>query len=187
MEKLVRKFKSHKEADVADREFYLSLTPEQRLETLEALLYSFTVEYTDYIPSFIARLNRAQVDYLLIGGYATACHAIPRFNMDADFFIHNTPKNIENVVKCATEITPDITQEDMTINLTTTGRFQFGKSPNLVDIHTNISDVSFSEARQNRKTLNFMKIPTVFIGRDALVQNKRALGRHMDRWDLEYF
>jgi len=34
MKKVVRKFNSHKEAYAADRQFYLSLTPEQRLDIL---------------------------------------------------------------------------------------------------------------------------------------------------------
>lgn len=32
MDKVVRKFKSHAEAERADREYYRSLTPEQRME-----------------------------------------------------------------------------------------------------------------------------------------------------------
>ena len=32
MEKVVRKFESHEEAERADREFYRSLTPKQRVE-----------------------------------------------------------------------------------------------------------------------------------------------------------
>lgn len=34
MERIVRQFESHAEADAADRTYYLSLTPRQRLEIL---------------------------------------------------------------------------------------------------------------------------------------------------------
>lgn len=38
MEKVVRVFKSHEEADRADREYYLSLTPAQRLSIVFTLV-----------------------------------------------------------------------------------------------------------------------------------------------------
>jgi hypothetical protein len=39
MEKIVRKFASHEEADKADAEYYRALTPEQRLEILFELVH----------------------------------------------------------------------------------------------------------------------------------------------------
>jgi hypothetical protein len=41
MEKVVRKFKSHQEADQADRDYYLSLTPEERIRILMQLIEDF--------------------------------------------------------------------------------------------------------------------------------------------------
>ncbi len=38
MEKVVRKYRSHQEAEEADIEYYRSLTPEQRLEILYTLV-----------------------------------------------------------------------------------------------------------------------------------------------------
>jgi hypothetical protein len=38
MEKCVRKFSSHAEAEAADRDYYLSLTPEQRMDMLLELV-----------------------------------------------------------------------------------------------------------------------------------------------------
>jgi hypothetical protein len=38
MEKVVRKFKSHEDAERADREFYRSLTPNQRLNILMQMI-----------------------------------------------------------------------------------------------------------------------------------------------------
>ena len=39
MEKVVRIFRSHQEADEADREYFRSLTPQQRLEIFLDLLW----------------------------------------------------------------------------------------------------------------------------------------------------
>ena len=41
MERVVRKFRSHAESDEADRDFYLSRTPDERLDILLELIARF--------------------------------------------------------------------------------------------------------------------------------------------------
>ncbi|MGA9452773.1 MAG: hypothetical protein WBW41_15680 [Verrucomicrobiia bacterium] len=55
MEKVARKFRSFAEADKADREFYQSLSPEQRLEMLCDLIAS---SYPDEIEQRLERVCR---------------------------------------------------------------------------------------------------------------------------------
>ena len=45
MERIVRRFDSHAEADAADRAYYLSLTPQQRLEILFELVRLYREEH----------------------------------------------------------------------------------------------------------------------------------------------
>ena len=45
MEPVIRKFDSHAQAEVADRDFYRSLTPEQRLEILFDLVARYREEH----------------------------------------------------------------------------------------------------------------------------------------------
>ena len=47
MEKRVRKFKSHAEAEDADREYYRSLTPEQRMKILFQLIEEGRIEASE--------------------------------------------------------------------------------------------------------------------------------------------
>ncbi|NOT02949.1 MAG: hypothetical protein HOP29_20315 [Phycisphaerales bacterium] len=47
MNKTVRKFSSHAEADAADREYYRGLTPRERLEVLLALVDQQLKEYDE--------------------------------------------------------------------------------------------------------------------------------------------
>jgi hypothetical protein len=44
VEKVVRIFNSHAEADAADREFYRSLTPQQRIDILLEMLATYREE-----------------------------------------------------------------------------------------------------------------------------------------------
>jgi hypothetical protein len=66
-ERSVQKFSSHDEADRAEREYYNSLSPEQRVEVLLELMNRAE---TSPIPlpkewrEFIALLNSNRVDYL---------------------------------------------------------------------------------------------------------------------------
>ena len=55
MEKVARKFRSFAEADKADREFYQSLLPEQRLEMLCELI---ATSYPDEIKQRLERVCR---------------------------------------------------------------------------------------------------------------------------------
>ena len=50
-----------------------------------------------------AALNAAQAKYLLIGGYAVAHHAQPRFTKDLDVWVEPTPENAARVLRALTE------------------------------------------------------------------------------------
>lgn len=62
---------------------------------------------------------------------------------------------------------------------------QFGVPPYRIDLMTGVSGLSFEDAWQTRVEERFEDVPAPFIGRAALVRNKRASGRTKDRADLE--
>ncbi len=49
---------------------------------------------------FIEFLNKNRVKYLIVGGYAFAFYAEPRFTKDIDFFVEISDKNAENMETC---------------------------------------------------------------------------------------
>jgi hypothetical protein len=70
---VVRVFNSFEEADQADREYWWSKTPEERLRELERLRqlnygYGQGRPFPDF-RQFLESLNSAQVKYLVVGGY----------------------------------------------------------------------------------------------------------------------
>ena len=61
-----------------------------------------------------------------------------------------------------------------------------GIKPLCIEVLTKISGISFDEAAANRVRANVDGRLVSVIGRDALVRNKRAAGRHKDLDDAEW-
>ena len=134
---------------------------------------------------FIGLLNSHGVDYLIVGGHAVAFHGYPRFTGDTDFFVRPTAKNAERLMRVLGafgfgDIGLDIgtfTLPDKVV--------QLGRPPNRIDLLTSISGVGFEAGWDSRVAAELDGLPVWFIGREALLQNKRAAGRIKDADDIE--
>ncbi|MGH9518766.1 MAG: hypothetical protein ACRD2D_03920, partial [Terriglobales bacterium] len=62
---------------------------------------------------------------------------------------------------------------------------QLGAEPVRVDILTEVSGLSFTEAWQHRELGNFGPVAVPIIGREDFIRNKRASGRLTDLGDIE--
>jgi hypothetical protein len=58
MERVVRKFSSHAQSDRADREYYLSLTPQQRMEIMLELVARYRESFGDEAAQGLKRVYR---------------------------------------------------------------------------------------------------------------------------------
>jgi hypothetical protein len=133
----------------------------------------------------LAALNAAGASYLVVGGYALAVHAEPRFTRDLDVWIDADPANATRVWQALadfgaplSELTPaDLTSPELV--------FQIGVAPSRVDILTSIDGVTFAEAWPHRVRHSYGDQLVPFIGFDELVRNKRASGRAQDLADVE--
>ncbi len=132
-----------------------------------------------------AALNDSGARYLLVGGYAVALHAQPRFTKDLDVWIDLEAENVARVFAALrsfgaplTDVSAeDLAQPDLV--------FQIGVAPNRVDVMTSIDGVAFSEAWAARETTRYADQDVPVIGRAHLIQNKRASGRPQDLIDVE--
>ncbi|MBU1247706.1 MAG: nucleotidyl transferase AbiEii/AbiGii toxin family protein, partial [Proteobacteria bacterium] len=52
---------------------------------------------------FIELLNKNEVRYLVVGGYAFSFHAEPRFTKDMDFFIEISDENSSRLMRALSE------------------------------------------------------------------------------------
>ena len=75
-----------------------------------------------------------------------------------------------------------VSREDLVIPGTV---IQIGVAPRRIDLLTEVSGVDFEAAWASRVTHAVTSLQVPFLGRDALVRNKRAIGRPKDLADLD--
>lgn len=61
---------------------------------------------------------------------------------------------------------------------------QLGRAPNRIDLLTSITGVTTDEALATKVKAELDGIPVFILGKDALIRNKRAVGRPQDIADL---
>ncbi len=132
-----------------------------------------------------AELNAAGGEYLLVGGYALAIHAAPRFTADLDVWIRRTPENALRVHGALARFGAPL--GDLTAGDLATPKivFQMGVRPNRIDVLTSIDGVQFEEAWPDRVEATFGGERVPVIGRAHLILNKRAAGRPQDLLDVD--
>jgi hypothetical protein len=131
-----------------------------------------------------AALNATGARYLLVGGYAVAFHAQPRFTKDLDIWTEPEAVNAERVHEALRRFGAPL-QELTTADLTRSGTvFQIGVPPNRIDIVTAIDGVVFLEAWSDHVKTTYGAEPVPVIGRRHLIENKRASGRPQDLLDV---
>ena len=134
---------------------------------------------------FFELLNKHEVTYLVVGGYAYAIHVEPRFTKDLDIFIKRDNENVLKILKTLHDFgfgSLELNEHDL---LEPNQIIQLGYPPLRIDILTSISGVNFDEAWPKRVTGNYGSQKVFFIGREELRKNKKATGRKSDLEDLE--
>jgi hypothetical protein len=134
--------------------------------------------------AFIESLNSGGVEYLVVGAVALAHHCFPRYTGDLDILIRNSPENaqrLERVLQGFGFGDPGLTAADFVDSYQVV---QLGFPPNRIDLLTSITGVPFDDAWMGRIVAELDGMPVNFIGRQALIQNKRATGRPQDLADL---
>jgi hypothetical protein len=129
--------------------------------------------------------NKHRVRYCIVGAYAVAFHARPRYTKDMDILVEPSMENGRNIVAALEEFgfgALKVTAED----LAKPDRFiQLGYEPVRVDLLTSIEGCTFRRVWKNRSHGRYGRQRAFFIGRDELICNKRVAGRRQDQADLE--
>ncbi len=130
-------------------------------------------------------LNDNGVDFLIVGGYAVAFHGAPRFTGDLDILVRPTPEHIDRMLDVLREFgfpTNDVTASEL---LQQHSILQLGRVPVQIHVMTNITGVDWDQAWASRERGAYSDVPVLFIGREALLANKRAVGRNKDLADVQ--
>ena len=129
--------------------------------------------------------NKHRVRYCIVGAYAVAFHARPRYTKDMDILIEPSVDNGQKVVEALKEFgfgglklgPEDVAHPGKVV--------QLGYEPLRVDLLTSIAGCTFAQVWKHRVQGKYGKQPTVFIGREDLIRNKRLAGRRQDQADVE--
>ena len=134
---------------------------------------------------FIGLFHSQGVEFVMVGGFALAFHGAPRFTEDIDFLVRSTPENAERIEAAINAFGfggLGITKDDF---LVPEQVIQLGRPPNRIDILTSISGVSWEEAWASRTAADLGGLEVWCIGKERLIENKRATGRVQDLADVE--
>jgi hypothetical protein len=133
---------------------------------------------------FVAVLNKNKVEYVIVGSFALAFHGYPRATGDIDFWIRPTPVNIKALFRALGEFgfqKLDISEDDLI-----SGKIiQLGYPPVRIDLITMLDGLKEDDIWKTRAKGKFGNHAVFYLGREAFVKNKRALGRYKDLADLE--
>ena len=130
-------------------------------------------------------LEKNNVRYMIVGGYAIAFHGYPRFTKDIDIFFLNTKENIIKLrdALLAFGFTPESIPQKV---FSEKGNIiQFGIVPVRVDLLNKIDGVSFEKAEKHIVRGRYGKTCVNFIGRVELIKNKKSSGRLQDKADAQ--
>lgn len=146
-----------------------------------------TPELNDDFRDLLQCLREASVEFLVVGAHALAAHGLPRATGDLDVLVRPEPGNATRVYRALAAFGAPLAAHGVEErDFETPGTvYQIGLPPRRIDVLTEISGVGFDEAWRTRLVLQVSGEPLAFLGRDALIANKRAAGRPKDLVDVD--
>lgn len=134
---------------------------------------------------FIRLCKKHDVRYLIIGGFAVSVHGYPRYTKDLDVGIELSNENAERMLLVIEEFgfgVLGLKKEDF---LQKDGIIQLGHEPLRIDILNDLDAVSFNDAWNNRKIVQYEGVDIDFVGYEELLKLKKKAGRPQDIADIK--
>jgi hypothetical protein len=133
---------------------------------------------------FLELLNSRGVDYVIVGAQSLAFHGRPRHTGDLDILVRPTPHNARLLLALLNQFGFEQSRFKETDFLQPEQIIQLGRVPNRIDLLTSLTGVTTDEEFDAKVSAIIDGIPVFVLGRDALIRNKRAVGRPQDLADL---
>jgi hypothetical protein len=133
-------------------------------------------------------LARAEAEFVLIGGWALAVHGYGRGTDDLDVLVRPSPENATKVFAALQTFGAPLLQHKVSEQTFAEPGYGYriGFKPNLIEILTTISGVSFDEVWADKVIIMIGGVEVPVMGRRTLLANKRAAGRAKDLADVEW-
>lgn len=133
---------------------------------------------------FLSSLNKHNVKYCIIGAYAVAFYAKPRYTKDIDILVEPSQGNARCILKALDEFgfgEIGVSVEDLTLE---GNILQLGFEPLRIDLLNKLEGFEFQDIWKNRVIGGYGSEKVYFIGLDDLIENKKMSDRPSDRIDL---
>ena len=131
-------------------------------------------------------LQQANVAFVIVGAHALAAHGLPRATGDIDILVEPSGENAVRVMRALAAFgAPTHAHGVEAGDFATPGQaYQIGLPPRRIDLLTSIDGITFEEAFRSRIEVIVDGLDLPFLGRAALLVNKRAAGRPKDLVDV---
>jgi predicted nucleotidyltransferase len=137
----------------------------------------------DDFKEFLNSLNKNNVEYLLLGGWAVGIYSQPRATGDMDVLIAIDDANVDRLHKALCEFGAPTVDKS---HFKEIGRiFRMGRPPMRIEIINQASGIDIKDCYARRKIVNVDGIAISMISREDLIKNKKAAGREKDLADVE--
>jgi len=133
---------------------------------------------------FIYALNKNEVRYLLVGGYAVILHGYVRSTADMDIWVDKTKENLESLNTALYEFgSPSIPEgEFLGSEFDVWG---IGREPNRIKILSEVKGLLFEVAYKETEIYKQGNLQISYIDFNHLLKAKSAAGRYKDKNDIE--
>ena len=140
----------------------------------------FNVDFVE----FLQLLDKYQVEYLLVGGYAVILHGYNRSTGDMDLWVNKSEENYTKLQKVYSDFGIPIFSEN-DFNSEEFDVWSIGKEPIKIEILTDVIGLVFNESFKKCNWFDMEKFKIPFVDIDDLFKTKLATGRYKDLADIE--
>jgi len=133
---------------------------------------------------FLGLLNKHDVKYCIVGAFALAFHAEPRYTKDIDIWIQASTENAAKLLLALNEFgfgSLNLNAEDFSHD---GNIIQLGYEPVRIDIITSIKGLDFNDIWKNCVQGSYGRETVNFIDRENLIKSKKISNRPQDKADL---
>jgi hypothetical protein len=142
--------------------------------------------FNDDFQDFLRALNKANVKYLLVGGFSVILHGYTRTTGDMDIWVERTEDNYQKLL-----LAFDIFQmpvfsmtKDNFLSNPDLDVFTFGRQPSAIDVITQLKGLDFAPAYEASVQMVVDDLELKVIQYKDLLKAKEAAGRPRDQNDI---
>lgn len=143
--------------------------------------------FNDDFRDFLSALNKNEVRYMLVGGFAVILHGYSRTTGDMDIWVERTPDNYHRIKKAFVDFGMsvfDMTEENF-LSHPNWDVFTFGIPPVAIDLMIQVKGLDFETCFTNAVSFEDDDLKIRTIHKKDLLKAKNQAGRAKDIADIE--